>query len=192
MGRMTTATSSAIKHNGHMGGRAQARRSVEVTTSVNQPRVEFCGELTPVEASPFTVGRDANLVLDEDNRYLHRQFLALVEQQGIWLLSNVGTQLTATVSDADGRLEAFLAPGGMLPLVFARTVVRCTAGPTTYEFSVLFDEPAFRAGRIDDVSADLGSRPRGRWRVRHHSWTCQSVGRPVVDDRGPRRTRAAG
>ena len=138
------------------GWRAHARRSGKVTVSANQPHVEFCGELLSVE-SPFTIGRDAHLVLDEDNRYLHRHFLSLSEQHGIWLLSNVGTQLTATVSDADGRLEAFLAPGGVLPLVFARTIVRGTAGPTTYEFSVLFDEPAFRVGRRDESPAELAA-----------------------------------
>jgi len=139
-----------------VGGRARARRSGEVTASANQPHVEFCGELRSVE-SPFTIGRDAHLVLDEGNRYLHRHFLSLSEQHGIWLLSNVGTQLTATVSDADGRLEAFLAPGGVLPLVFARTIVRFTAGPTTYEFSVLFDEPAFRVGRRDESPDELAA-----------------------------------
>ena len=131
-----------------------------MTASANQPHVEFCGELRSVE-SPFSIGRDAHLVLDEDNRYLHRHFLSLSEQHGIWLLSNVGTQLTATVSDADGRLEAFLAPGGVLPLVFARTIVRCTAGPTTYEFSVLFDEPAFRVGRLDESLAELAASAVG-------------------------------
>ncbi|HUG00131.1 MAG TPA: hypothetical protein VMM60_18545 [Ilumatobacter sp.] len=117
------------------------------------PVVEFCGELRTVDTgSPgaFTIGRDADLVLDDDNRFLHRHFLALGEQQGMWLLHNVGSQLTATVSDSEGRLEAFLAPGAVLPLVFAHTIVRCTAGPTTYEFSILFDEPAFRVGRRDD------------------------------------------
>jgi hypothetical protein len=127
-----------------------------VTASANQPHVEFCGELLSV-VSPFTIGRDAHLVLDEDNRHLHRHFLSLSEQHGIWLLSNVGTQLTATVSDAEGRLEAFLAPGGVLPLVFAHTIVRSTAGPTTYEFSVLFAEPAFRVGRRDDAPDELST-----------------------------------
>jgi hypothetical protein len=125
-----------------------------VMAPASQPHVEFCGDVLAVE-TPFTIGRDAHLVLDVDNRYLHRHFLSLSEQHGIWLLSNVGTLLTATVSDADGRLEAFLAPGGVLPLVFARTIVRCTAGPTTYEFSVLFDEPAFRVGRCGESSTDL-------------------------------------
>ena len=62
---------------------------------------------------------------------------------GVWLLANIGSRLTATVSDVDGRLEAFLAPGGVLPLVFADTMVRFTAGPTTYEFSIRLPDPAF-------------------------------------------------
>lgn len=116
------------------------------------PMVEFCGELRTVDTDVFTVGRDADLVLDDDNRFLHRHFLSLSEQHGVWLLTNVGSQLTATVSDSDGRLEAFLAPGAVLPLVFARTVVRCTAGPTTYEFAITFDEPPFQSGRALDDS----------------------------------------
>lgn len=118
------------------------------------PTIEFCGETIVVDHQPFTIGRDADLVVDDDNRFLHRQFLALSEQPlaergGLWLLANVGGQLTATVSDRDGRLEAFLAPGAYLPLVFDHTVVRFTAGPTTYEFTVQLPDPAFAASDVD-------------------------------------------
>src|SRR5690606_8977399 len=109
------------------------------------PEIEYCGEHVAVAHQPFTVGRDADLVVDGDNRFLHRHFLALSERHGIWLLANVGTQLTATVSDVAGRLEAFLAPGAVLPLVFDETVVRFTAGPTTYELTVALPDPAFQA-----------------------------------------------
>jgi hypothetical protein len=109
------------------------------------PCIDFCGETAPIDRQPFTIGRDADLVLDDDNRHLHRHFLSVSQQQGIWLLANVGGQLTATVSDAAGRLEAFLAPGAVLPLVFEHTVVRFTAGPTTYEFSIVMPDPAFAA-----------------------------------------------
>ena len=95
------------------------------------PHIDFCGETASIARQPYTIGRDADLVLDDDNRHLHRHFLSISQQQGIWLLANVGGQLTATVSDAGGRLEAFLAPGAVLPLVFEHTVVRFTAGPTT-------------------------------------------------------------
>ncbi|HZB40565.1 MAG TPA: hypothetical protein VE487_06355 [Ilumatobacter sp.] len=115
------------------------------------PHIDFCGETAPIEHQPFTIGRDADLVLDESNRHLHRHFLSISQQHGIWLLTNVGTQLTATVSDGGGRLEAFLAPGAVLPLVFELTVVRFTAGPTTYEFTVGLPDPAFIAARSDSL-----------------------------------------
>ncbi len=122
------------------------------------PYIDFCGETASITQQPFTIGRDADLVLD-DNRHLHRQFLSIGQQQGVWLLANVGGQLTATVSDAGGRLEAFLAPGAVLPLVFEHTVVRFTAGPTTYEFSIVMPEPAFVAApseATDDGDTTVG------------------------------------
>ena len=112
-------------------------------------QIDFCGETALVDHQPFTIGRDADLVLDDANRHLHRQFLSVREQHGIWLLDNVGGQLTATVSDAGGRLEAFLAPGAVLPLVFDETIVRFTAGPTTYEFSIRVPDAAFVGSRVE-------------------------------------------
>ena len=125
-----------------------------------RPEVHFCGEVAPVTHEPFTIGRDADLVIEDDNRFLHRRFLSLSTSQGVWLLANVGTQLTATVSDPEGRLEAFLSPGAVLPLVFGETLVRFTAGPTSYEFSVVLPDPAFVAGQIDEN--DSGDTTVGR------------------------------
>lgn len=138
-----TAVAPARPGIGETGG------GVSTMTRATAPTIEFCGDTIPVDRQPFTVGRDADLVVDDDNRFLHRQFLALSEQQGIWLLANVGTQLTATVSDCAGRLEAFLAPGAVLPLVFDDTVVRFTAGPTTYELTVQLTDPTFVASHVD-------------------------------------------
>jgi hypothetical protein len=127
----------------------------------SHPHVEFCGEQVAVDREPFTIGRGGDLVLDDDNRHLDRRFLQLSAQQGIWLLTNVGSQLSATVSDRDGRLEAFLAPGAVLPLVFDETIVRFTAGPTTYEFAVRLPEPAF-ASSPADAGRDGGDTTVGR------------------------------
>jgi hypothetical protein len=124
------------------------------------PHIDFCGEIAPIARSPFTIGRDADLVVDDANRHLHRHFLTITQQQGLWLLANVGSQLTATVSDAAGRLEAFLAPGAVLPLVFEHTIVRFTAGPTTYEFSVRMPDPTFAAA--PDEPAEQGDTTVGR------------------------------
>ena len=128
--------------------------------SATRPQVEFCGERVDVTHEPFTIGRDADFVIEDDNRFLHRRFLSLSSSQGVWLLANVGTQLTATVSDVDGRLEAFLSPGAVLPIVFDVTLVRFTAGPTTYEFSVVLPDPAFAASEIDEN--DSGDTTVGR------------------------------
>lgn len=110
--------------------------------------VEYCGADHVVGDEPFAIGREGNLVLDPDNRHLHRSFLTLSQTQGVTVLTNVGSQLTATVSDEGGRLEAFLAPGAVLPLVFERTVVRFTVGPTQYEFTIRSSDPSFAQSQI--------------------------------------------
>ena len=89
-------------------------------------RIGFCGEW--FDADPdgeFVIGREGDLAVD-DNPYLHRRFLTLVWQQELWWLVNVGSQLSATVSDNSGAVQAWLAPGGRVPLVFAATTVLFT------------------------------------------------------------------
>ena len=125
-----------------------------------RPTIVFCGERIDVDHEPFTIGRDADLVIEDDNRFLHRQFLSLSSAQGVWLLANVVSQLTATVSDPEARLEAFLAPGAVLPLVFDETVVRFTAGPTSYDLSIVQSDPAFQASQVDEN--DSGDTTIGR------------------------------
>jgi hypothetical protein len=99
-------------------------------------RIEFCGEWYEVEhPDDFHIGRDSDLVID-DNPYLHRRFLRISEDHGLWWLSNVGTLLSATVTDATGQVQAWLAPGARLPIVFPRMQVLFSAGSTTYEFTV--------------------------------------------------------
>ncbi|TBT83751.1 hypothetical protein ET989_10545 [Propioniciclava sinopodophylli] len=99
--------------------------------------VDFLGErYHPSRDVPFTIGRDAALVIDDDNGFLHRQFLSITFASGLWWLSNVGTQLTATVSHDEGRVQAWLAPEASLPLVFEHSVVWFTAGATTYDFEL--------------------------------------------------------
>jgi hypothetical protein len=92
---------------------------------------------------PLAIGRGGALDIDE-NRYLHRRFLEVVHSGGLWWLVNVGETLTATVADQEGLMQAWLAPGGQVPLVFERSVVWFTAGTTTYEFDIVLDGPPFR------------------------------------------------
>ncbi|WP_378144733.1 hypothetical protein ACFJGV_14730 [Cnuibacter sp. UC19_7] len=105
--------------------------------------VEFIGEWHRLDRSkPFEIGREADLDID-DNQYLHRRFLSIQFVDGLWWLSNVGSRLSASVSDPSGTMQAWLAPGARLPIVFALTTVVFTAGPTSYEFTIHTDAPAF-------------------------------------------------
>ena len=106
-------------------------------------KIEFCGEWYEV-AHPhdFHIGRESDLVID-DNPYLHRRFLRIYEDFGMWWLSNVGNLLSATVTDATGQVQAWLAPGARLPIVFPQMQVLFSAGSTTYEFTIFSAEDYF-------------------------------------------------
>ena len=109
--------------------------------------VDYCGEIyTPQPGSALLIGRNADIAID-DNPFLHRHFLEVSDRGDLWWLSNVGTVLSATVADEFGGLQAWLAPGGQLPLVFPRTVVWFTAGPTTYELDVYLSGSPFEPVR---------------------------------------------
>jgi hypothetical protein len=140
-----------------------ARSLAPLLTVDASPRIEFCGIDTAITDLPFTIGRDGDLVVDDENRYLHRHFLTIDRRDGVWMLANSGTQLSASVSDHGGRVAAHLAPGGVFPIVSPSTTVRFTAGPTTYELSVhvpglAFSPPALSrdTSRAADADATEG------------------------------------
>jgi hypothetical protein len=125
--------------------------------------VEYCGEVHEVaDGDAFTIGREAQLAID-DNPFLHRTFLVLAQQSGIWFLSNVGTQLSATVSDSRGQMEAFLGPGASIPIVFATTRVAFTAGPTSYELVVRSQGAGYEPPMVDGT--DIGDTTLGPTRL---------------------------
>lgn len=99
-------------------------------------RVEYGDQEHLVEPGrEFSIGRESDLNID-DNPYLHRRFLRIRAESGLWWLENVGTLLTATVTDASGQVQARLAPGARLPLVFEHVHIVFGAGSTSYELSV--------------------------------------------------------
>ncbi len=117
--------------------------------------VDFCGELVAVEPDrTVTIGREGDIELD-DNPYLHRRFLEVSIRDGIVWLTNCGALLSATVIDDASRVQAWLAPGARLPLVFERTRVRFAAGPTSYEVDVLINEAAFMSWAPSDDVIDI-------------------------------------
>ena len=109
--------------------------------------VEFCGEWFPVkDGEELTIGRDADLSVDDDNPFLHRRFLSVVQVDTLWWLVNIGSRLSATITDPSGAMQAWLAPGARIPLVFDE-------GPTTYDLSIHTETPSFEriAGPDDPV-----------------------------------------
>ncbi len=131
--------------------------------SLTTPRLEleFCGErvLMPTDRA-FTIGREGDFVVDE-NPYLHRRFIEIEQYETMWWLVNVGSQLSATISDGDGRMQAWLAPGARMPVVFETTVLRFTAGTTCYELVFELQEPLFSAPPDQTVDSD-GTTTIGR------------------------------
>jgi len=99
--------------------------------------VEFCGEYYPVSVGEsVVVGREGDVAIG-DNRFLHRRFLAITHTEDrLCLLSNIGSRLHATACDSGGRMEAYIAPGVTVPLVFPVTQVFFAAGSTSYELTV--------------------------------------------------------
>jgi hypothetical protein len=124
--------------------------------------LEFAGERRDVSPDwEFAIGRDGDLVID-DNRYLHRRFLTLTAENGMWWLSNVGSRIAATVTDGTGRVHARLAPGARLPVVFDRLHVLFGAGSTSYDLT-LHSEGGFAVDpgpRVEAVGdATIGDVP---------------------------------
>ena len=114
--------------------------------------IEYCGEWhEPQESVPFSIGREGDLAIDE-NPYLHRRFLSIAKDNGIWWLTNIGSRLSATIADAGGGMQAWLAPGARLPLVFEQTRVIFSAGSTTYEFDIHLKTPSFRPDPLDTAN----------------------------------------
>jgi len=117
-------------------------------------KVEFCGERFDVDPDvPFEIGRDGDLEVD-DNPYLHRRFLRITFEHGIWWLANVGTLLSATVCDATGGVQSWVSPGTRLPIVFPHTTVVFTAGPTTYELTAELADAPYDEVVADDLRGD--------------------------------------
>jgi hypothetical protein len=121
----------------------------------NELRIEFAGEwYNPGTDEEFIIGREGDLIID-DNPYLHRKFLRLVFNTGLWWVINDGSRLAATLSDGEGRMQSWLSPGSAVPLVFAHMCLTFSAGSTTYEVNLFTSAPAFEPNK-GILAADPG------------------------------------
>lgn len=116
--------------------------------------VEYAGERHAVPAAPgFSIGRAGDLVID-DNPHLHRRFLMIRAEKGMWWIHNVGTHLTATVSDRERTVQAALAPGGRMPVVADILDIIFTAGRTVYDLTLV--TRSHRVEEPDDPDVGVG------------------------------------
>lgn len=123
-------------------------------------RIDYCGEITTLEPNgTVTIGREGDVEID-DNPYLHRRFLEVAHVDNLVWLANVGSAISATIADEEGLVQSWLAPGARVPLVFPRTVVWFTAGPTTYEFEIHLTDAPFVPAAVPETHE--GSTTLGR------------------------------
>ena len=98
-------------------------------------RVEFDERHHRIEpGAEFTIGGESDPIAAEANSEGSR-LLRLRTDAGLWWIENVGA-VPATVSDVGGHVQARLAPGTRLPLVFEQSYVVVDAGPVSYEVIV--------------------------------------------------------
>ena len=123
--------------------------------------VEFCGEWfrPSTDGDPFDIGRDGDLAI-EDNPYLHRRFLRIAHEGGIWWLANVGSLTSATVCDSGGGVQSWLSPGNRLPPLFPTTSLVLTAGPPTHPLTAQLRRAPYPAIRSEDPDAGAATHLR--------------------------------
>lgn len=109
-------------------------------------RLDFAGDLHVLpQDRPFTIGRHGDLAI-EDNPYLHRSFLEIAANDGLWWVTNVGTRLPAHLTDLRGLSRTTLAVGARQPLLFVDTALTFTAGSTSYELLLTLQSAPFQPG----------------------------------------------
>ena len=71
--------------------------------------LDFVGELFRITPEvPFQIGREGDLVLDEDNLFLHRRFLIIEHDAGLWWVANIGSRIGATITERSGTSRSWI------------------------------------------------------------------------------------
>lgn len=84
----------------------------------------------------LTFGRTGDLVLDADNRFLHRHAGEFTFEGGAWGLHNRGSRGVLRLFASDG-VHVVLPPGGQTKLGAATGTISCQGGPASYELTYL-------------------------------------------------------
>lgn len=102
--------------------------------------VEFAGETHDV-ADRLTFGRDADLAVDDANRFMHRVTGEFALRDNAWWLLNRGSSTRLIVFGTNGaRVE--LPPETMIALPLPTGSVSFVAGPTPYQLTYQTEQAA--------------------------------------------------
>ncbi len=103
--------------------------------------VEFIDEQFEVATDDvLTFGRNATVVVDESNLYMHRIVGSFVHHQRGWWLRNDGATVDLAIAYSDGRASR-VPPGAAEPLVGSGGLVRFRSGASNYELAFHLSEP---------------------------------------------------
>ena len=124
--------------------------------------LDFVGELFRiVPGAPFQIGREGDLILDEDNLFLHRRFLIIEHDADLWWVANIGSRIGATITERSGTSRSWVAPGSRVPLVFPDMAIVFTAGSTTYEILLRVPCPGYEISQNRNVPPATGQTTVG-------------------------------
>lgn len=124
--------------------------------------LDFVGELFRIQpGTPFQIGREGDLALDEDNLFLHRRFLIIEHDADLWWVANIGSRIGATLTERSGTSRSWVAPGSRVPLVFPDMAIVFTAGSTTYEIILQVPFPGYEVSQTREMPPCSGQTTVG-------------------------------
>lgn len=86
----------------------------------------------------ITLGRAAQFPLAADDEFMHRMFLQFWDADGTWMVTNLGTRITASIEPrAENSFSQLrLGPGATLPLPLGESSMVFATSLTTYELAL--------------------------------------------------------
>ena len=96
-------------------------------------RVAIGDEAVGSEGDPITFGRQADLIIDESNRFLHRVVGRFVCREGLWWVQNHSSRGSLTLESLDTASRLDLGVGGQFPVPGGSFLVAFGAGKANYE-----------------------------------------------------------
>lgn len=114
--------------------------------------------LTPSEK--LVLGRKGDLVIDPDNRYLHRKLATIVAQAANWIIHNEGDRTVLNL-DSEVLARATVPPKTSAVIPPGRSFLRFRAGRANYEIELITSShlviaPSTSGSRTLSESIELG------------------------------------